>query len=337
MFDFFLYLPFVTVFSVVALIFSISGFRKGLWYALCSLGLTILSALCSIPFAKSLAPSVTRSVLGQVALKIEGEALRAFLLPLLEGFLCGIVSLFLFSLIFLLLFVILKVILNCLKHPKLVLSDTEKKGFRWGGLAIGLVDALLIAFLLILPLYGTLATVVPLASPLMKFAGAEAEAVEPYLSQMENHPLVTFYGNGIGAALHQTLDASSNEIASLEEVIDATATLSDYLRAYEEAEGANKDAVALDLVRYLLDHVVDEPWSYSLFCIAREGAKESDEAAAGILAELFDMSEEDFRKNARPLLERAESALLLKQSLGSLGDQAQDALENGIGALLGRA
>ena len=325
------------VFIPIAVIFLTVDFRKGLWYALCSLGITLLSALCSIPFAKCLAPRVTRAALEQVIPQIEGEALRAFLLPLLEGFLCGIVSLFLFSLIFLLLFIILKVILNCLKHPKLALPAGEEKGLHRAGLAVGVADVLITVFLLTLPLYGTLARLVPLASVLVDLAGEEAEVVEPYLSQVEKHPLVNLYGKGIGAALRSSVDAPEGEVASLEEVVDAVGNLSDYFRAFEEAEGADRDAAALELVRFLLDHVVDEPWSYSLFCIAREGAMQNGEGeTAGILAELFDMSEEEFRENARPLLERAESALLLKQSLGNLEDQAQDALTHGIGALLGR-
>ena len=61
-----LYVPFLVVAAICGTIFCIKGYRQGLWRALISLGITVVSLILSLIFASILGSALSGAVFGLI-------------------------------------------------------------------------------------------------------------------------------------------------------------------------------------------------------------------------------------------------------------------------------
>ena len=158
LFSLLIWLPFLIPALLFGIIFSILGFKRGSIKASISVAITAVSALLSIllarlvagTFAFKLTPFV-HSILGG-----NGETLfeKEHFAALITGCATALGALVLFIPCFMLLLLLLKNLTSLVFARGI--PKAEHVGNKLGGMVIGFVDALLVAFLLLLPLYGTL-------------------------------------------------------------------------------------------------------------------------------------------------------------------------------------
>lgn len=149
--------PFLFLAAVFGTVFCVLGFKRGSIKAAISLGVTALTTLLSIllarVFAGMLASSLTstiRNMLGADTALLEKEHFAA----LVTGCATALGALVLFIPCFMLLLLLFKNLTSLLFTKKI--PAPKHVGNKLGGLAIGLADALVMCFILLLPLYGTL-------------------------------------------------------------------------------------------------------------------------------------------------------------------------------------
>jgi len=151
------WLPFLVLAVTFGIVFGILGFKRGSIKAAISVAVTVLSTFFSILLARllagALASSLTptlRNLLGGDAALLDMEHFAA----LVTGCATAVGALLLFIPFFLLLLLIFKNLTSLVFTKKI--PKAKHVGNKLGGLAIGLVDAFLVAFLMLLPLYGSL-------------------------------------------------------------------------------------------------------------------------------------------------------------------------------------
>lgn len=151
------WLPFLILAVTFGIVFGILGFKRGSIKAAISVVVTVVSTALSILLARLLASSIAgsltpvlRNLLGGDANLLDMEHFAA----LVTGCATAIGALLLFIPVFLLMLLIFKNLTSLVFTKKI--PQAKHIGNKLGGLALGLADALLVAFLLLLPLYGTL-------------------------------------------------------------------------------------------------------------------------------------------------------------------------------------
>ena len=156
-----LWVPFLAVFFISGLIFCISGYKKGLWRALISLGVTVLSAIVSMLLSNAIAKALVPTVVAYVPVDDIFESIplsESVVNDLVHGLVGSVLSLVLFVVLMFVLTFIFKLVANAIKRKSLI---TPQKGYKFGGLGVRFVDAVLYTILLLLPIYGTIQTYVP--------------------------------------------------------------------------------------------------------------------------------------------------------------------------------
>lgn len=151
------WLPFLILAVTFGIVFGILGFKRGSIKAAISVAVTVVSTALSILLARLLASSIAgsltpvlRDLLGGDANLLDMEHFAA----LVTGCATAIGALLLFIPVFLLMLLIFKNLTSLVFTKKI--PQAKHISNKLGGLALGLADALLVAFLLLLPLYGTL-------------------------------------------------------------------------------------------------------------------------------------------------------------------------------------
>ncbi len=156
--SFLIWLPFILLAIGCGAVFTILGYKRGAAKAALSLLVTALTAALSVLLARLFSTSVgsilnvaVRDVLTESGgLLWETESFSALII----GIATALGALMLFPLILLILLVLLKNLTSFVFTQRI--PAPKSAGNRLGGAAIALVDALLVAFLFLLPLYGTL-------------------------------------------------------------------------------------------------------------------------------------------------------------------------------------
>ncbi len=151
--------PFALFALIFGIAFTILGFRRGSIKAGISVAVTVISAALSVLAARLLSGVIVSSLMGMIMPEEGGVAINPLFETehfgaLIQGVSAAVVALVLFIPCFLILLAILKNLTSLVFTAKI--PKPKHVGNKLGGLAIGLVDALLVAFLLLLPIYGTL-------------------------------------------------------------------------------------------------------------------------------------------------------------------------------------
>ena len=306
-----LWLPFGIVAVIAGVIFLNAGYKQGLWRALISTGATVVATLVSMLLAKLLAIPLSGAVLN-ILPDMGGDGQMSA--ELLETFVNGIVgvalSLALFSLLLLIFSIVLKLLSNRIQHEKLAM---DKDAFRWAGMGVRLVDTVLFAVLLALPLYGTIATYVPTAQGVVQMQDAPESVAETYLETISSHPVVQMSGVGPAQCVYTGLSDVQMSEGSVN-IADMAQTVDGVVRRVEkiaQADPAQVQPQVQELVQYLRINVVEKPWCYDLYqevmsfveSSMREGIVEEEQAMVDEFLGLFRMDQEQFKANGTQVLD----------------------------------
>ena len=340
-----LWAPFVIVLVISALIFCIAGYKKGLWRALISLGITVVSAVISFFLSKIVAGIMATGIVATVeGMLPAGNPMIGIVKPLLPSLVQAVLAVAFFAGIFFIVTLIGKIIGNLVKRDAL---QVEHPGLKWGGLGVRVVDAIIYTVLLLLPLYGTLGTYAPTVQTVLSLAGGEETAIiSEYLSAITGHPMVDMSSNSVVGGIYGGLmdssgttnpDGSANDNEN--EVVDAMDKTMVKFEALQNAESPEEmQEACLDLVQHLKENVVEADWSYDLInetttvlkdeiVNSMQGASPEEIKQVETVVGMLDMTKEEFQENGVVMLEFVEYALT-NNVMESLESGDMSALQN---------
>lgn len=307
-----LWIPFGIVVIIVGAIFLTSGYKRGLWRALISTGATVAATLISMLIANLLSKPIANVVLGALPpmTEADGSLTPEIMTNLIKGVVGVVLSLILFSILLFVFSIILKCVTNRIKNEKL---NVDKKSLKWAGLGVRVVDTVLFAMLLLLPLYGTIATYAPAAQTVLQMQDRQDGEVEAYLEAMTAHPVVKMSGNGPAAWVYtglsdMQLGESSVNVADMAQSVNGLITRAEALSV---ASADQLPALVRDLVQYTRENVIEQPWCYDLVQETLEMLEQSlrqdiaqeDQAQVDAFLKLSEMSRDEFKENGIQMLD----------------------------------
>lgn len=308
-----LWTPFVLTALIAGLIYCISGYRRGLWQALVSLGAmvlaTVLSVLASRLVAGWIAPGLVELIPAQGADELSASMLRV----ILSGAVSVALAMLLFGVLMLIFTPILSGICRRLLGKHL---ETEDKGLKWLGMVTGLLTAVVFSLFWLSPIYGTLATAAPMVQTVVEISKTEEEdlaQVNAYVDSMSRHLLVQASGTGPVSAVYDGLSGVSVGGASVS-VVDMSEAAEEMMALMEQLMQADSPEMLAQLGGQMLDtvrsHFVEQDWFYELYRgitqtvrdLAADSRMEDIEYVHRLL-ELADMSREEFKDLCGQLLD----------------------------------
>ncbi len=313
-----LWIPFGIVFLISAILFCRTGYKRGLWRSLISLGATAVSASVSLLLAGLMAQPIAGALIAALEQRRalgESEAFR----PLLVGVVKSLLALIIFSVLLFITAIIAKVLAD--KYLKKYCM-TDRKELRWGGLGVRLIDALLYTQLLLLPLYGTIAAYFPAVNTVMTATAQirEDETAQQMLELVDtaaNHPVTRLSAVSPASLVYRSLSTIRTEHGNLD-ITAAARSVSGTIERIQVLEasfqsGTPDPAMIREFLNYLRNDVVEQEWFYTacmelVDVIAEKGAADGSEEMVRF-SELAAMSREDFVVNAEALLEFGEFAM----------------------------
>lgn len=313
-----LWIPFGIVFLISAILFCRTGYKRGLWRSLISLGATAVSASVSLLLAGLMAQPIAGALIAALKQRRALGELEAFR-PLLAGVVKSLLALIIFSVLLFITAIIAKVLAD--KYLKKYCM-TDRKELRWGGLGVRLIDALLYTQLLLLPLYGTIAAYFPAVNTVMTATAQirEDETAHQMLELVDtaaNHPVTRLSAVSPASLVYRSLSTIRTEHGNLD-ITAAARSVSGTIERIQVLEasfqsGTPDPAMIREFLNYLRNDVVDQEWFYTacmelVGVIAEKGAADGSEEMVRF-SELAAMSREDFVVNAEALLEFGEFAM----------------------------
>lgn len=319
-----LWAPFLLVLLISGLIFCISGYKKGLWRSLISLGVTIVSAAISMLLANVLAKVIAPSVVALVPMEdvVKDIPISPDTVAQIVGGLIGsVISLVLFVILMFVLTLILKLVSNAIKRRALI---TTQKGYKLGGLGVRFVDAVLYTVLLLLPIYGSIQAYAPTVQSLLSFVQTEDNEemadIKEYVEVLASHPVVMMTKPSPIAAVYKGLQSFEvgDAVVNIPEIVETAKTTVSMLEDLSKKDITELGKEDLEIIDHLRDNVVDQDWFYA---VADEGIKalkeqipaDSDDEYMQMLLPLLDMDKDSFKENCTALLDIAE--LLIKHDI----------------------
>ena len=314
-----LYIPFFAVALAAGVSFCIKGYKQGLWRALISLGTTVVCLVLSLFFARLLAMLLAGPAAGLVPDSVYDSVgpFRGLVYSVVQGLFQDVLSIVLFSVVLFVLLIVLKIVGNHIKSEEL---QPESAGHRWGGLGVRLVDALVVALFLLLPLYGTIATYVAPVADAAKIVMKEDNQAMTYLNSVSDNTLVTLYKAGPTAWVQRglsgfTVGDADVDLADMADILEEAADLAERLINAEDEEEA-EEALA-ELSAFLRENLVEEEWFFTMVCEFRQEAIDSleqlaadgdelseyDELMFDQIIPIFDVTQEEFEDNGIALLD----------------------------------
>lgn len=297
--------PFLLVILLCGIRFVILGYKRGAARAGISLGVTALSALIAVILAKLLSSTLVGVVRPIVSDLLRGKMKGNSLELLATGVAQAVCALVLYVPIFLILSIILKIVASVIF--KRILPKPEKTWNRVGGLAVSAVDALVFAFLMLLPIYGTLAVgsyVTDMITDLEVIEKSGEDEGIAYLNAVANHPLAGVAGIPPFSTAYDslmTVSVSGERLCLSGVVRSASDLVSDYAAFSKAINEQEKQRLAVSMLGDLEDLIKD---SELLLTVAGDFAAESLSDVGGMnLAEIYPgFADSTFLKNDLPVL-----------------------------------
>ncbi len=170
-----LWVPFAIAFLVAGIILGISGCKKGVVRAAISLAVTVIAAGLALLGARLLSPLAASPLADKIVslMASEGDVPVELMKAIITGALISVISLLIFALLLL----IFTIVLNLVSR-KIKTAEKTTTPLRLAGLGVALVNAAVFALLFMLPLYGTLATYVPVVDSVYNLVGDGTGAEE---------------------------------------------------------------------------------------------------------------------------------------------------------------
>lgn len=326
-----LWAPVAVIFLVSALIFCISGYKKGLWHGLISLGITVVSAVISFFGSKLVAGMVAPGIVASVEASLPaGDAMVGIVKSLLPSLVQAVLAVAFFAGIFFVITLICKIVGNIVvKKAFSQLLNVEKPAFKWGGLGVRAVDAIVYTILFLLPLYGTIGAYAPTVQTVLGLAGGEETAIiSEYLGVIAKHPMVALTGSSLFGDIYTGLMDTSGPSnqgggtnVNVGEVVDAMDKAMSKFDAMQKAETPEEaKAATVELIKHLKDNVVEADWSYDIIqqtttvlkdeiVNSMQGASAEEVKAVETVVGMLDMSKEEFQENGVVILDFVEFAI----------------------------
>ena len=307
-----LYVPFVLAVMITGVIYCIKGYKQGLYRALISLGVTLLSVGLSLLISRLLSFVLSGFVASLVPQDLFGEmgSLREILVSLLTGLVQSSMAILLFGFFLLIFLIVLKIIWNHIKKDALL---PKNDGMKWGGLGVRLVDTVIVAFLLLVPLYGTLATYVPPIESVIKITEGADSVTAEYLSGISENGMVSLYKGGPSTWIQGGLgNVKVGEVSvNLKDVIDISGTaIEKFSRLSACKDRKELMAAVSDISKFLRDDVVEEEWFYSVMNEAKnaliptlETLGDEEQVIVEQVLKVFDLPQEQFATSGVAILD----------------------------------
>lgn len=278
-----LFVPFFLVLAIFAAVYLTAGYKKDLGRSIVSLLATALATGLSLLLAKLISSALSGTVFAALTSVTDGLDVNSLGAGFVKGALEIVLSFVLFVLFFIITLAVLKSVGKKIKWGALEKLNTGKKGTRLAGMALRGIDAVLVSVMLLLPIYGTIATVAPPAAALLgisarangtdvtmqiseepaepirvQFAAVsvrpaaalagmgEADAVE-IMNTLADHPVLVPYKYGPGSWVYSELSSFSMNGKQVD-IATAAESLEGLLDRFEKCtaaiESENMDATA---------------------------------------------------------------------------------------------
>lgn len=310
--------PFLLVALITGIIFLISGYKKGLWRALISLGATLVSTALSLLLANLFSASVAGLITTLIPADFFEEigVLAELAFSFVKGVVSSVLSLVLFSFLLFIFLIISKLVTNRIKKQELA---TEKKSMKWAGLGVRLVDTVLVTLLLLMPVYGLIATYVSPATAIIHMVDPTAAASTEILQAVGNHPIVEVYKVGPAAWVNQGLSSFQVEGTTVDpaKITSTVENVTKRVAKIASSEDIEQQLrLSSELMEYLDNNVIRERWCYELI----DGAKnmvdeylpllsEEEKREIAPLLSLLDLSYDEYVVNTSEILDFAQFTL----------------------------
>ncbi len=210
-----MWLPFIVVFLISGIVFCITGYKRGLWRGLVSLGVTLVSVLLSLLFVRLLNRPIAKLavwIMEKVGVA-DGDGMW---LSAAEVGVQGLFVLLGFSFFMLVFSIVGKSLAD--KYLKKYMM-TEQTGMRWGGLGVRFVDAFVFTIMLLLPLYGSVATLAPAVDSLLSLSSymekLDAESDMDNGDVAANNKGILLVSNSVGIDVN---DMPTNQTAAEDDI-----------------------------------------------------------------------------------------------------------------------
>ncbi len=150
--------PFLLLALIFGIVFSLKGYKRGSALAGISIGITVISCILSILIARLIAVGVAGNFAPMLSKLLETSGLKGGadeIAKLATSVASAFASLVIYIPVFIILASVLKPVSSFLF--KKIIPKPKHVANKIGGISISIIDALLLAILVTLPLYGTLA------------------------------------------------------------------------------------------------------------------------------------------------------------------------------------
>lgn len=292
-----LWLPFCIALIAAGVPFCLKGYKRGLWRSLVSLGVTAVSAILSICLGSLLAIPLSGPLSGLVFDLLDkpfafGGILQPFAQTASKSIARVLLSLVFFFLFFLAITTVAKRLTDRIKSKPLD-KKAQTTGMKWGGLGVRVLDTVLFALFLTLPLYGTLASYMPAAEEIIALSheelpaerglflpdsytdrmlellvGTEKESTEKTVSRIADHPLSKLYSVPPLSTAYNGMSYVSygDGVLNLTQGVRAATEFTERYRALLSSPADQYQESLAQFSAYLQEDVIDKDWFY-VFCI----------------------------------------------------------------------
>ena len=255
-----LYAPFLVLLAVLGVKFITAGYKKGMLRSLISLAATAAALMISIVVVRYCNSFLSQRVLSWKSLASFGDmgALAQLIKAGAESILKVVLTFAMFGIVLDICFTVLKWLAKLFTLGR-VSSQQPLKGLaRLLGMGVGAVDALLAAFILLLPLYGILAFAAPPVARVAKDAQV--------LQTVQQHPMVSLYSGKGANAIYERLDVFTigGESADTEAFSAAVEKVVGYVEALRSPEEENSGKLAQELADYLQENITEGDLSHGM-------------------------------------------------------------------------
>ena len=310
-----LFVPFILVSLPIGIGYMKKGYKDGPVRSLISLAATVLSVIVAILISKLTSWGISMALIKLLPADLFSSLgfLASFVELLARGIIQVALSFVLFVLFFIICLIISKNLVKLIKVEKIEEKLAEKKGMNFLGLGIRFVDTLLVAFLVLIPLYGTLAFASPTVSKFYSMAVKEPTKAGEYIECVAEHPIVMANRIGPGAWVVNSLSSFGVEEANinLAEVAETCETLLSKYTKIVESSSDEKIAACNEMNSFLRETIIEKPWCYDVLkVLGNEGKayleKLPDSYEKSRITEytvFLDISREDFKDNSIALID----------------------------------
>lgn len=312
-----LWIPFALTVFITGLIHCISGYRQGIWRALVRLGCVVVATVVSILLARLIAMLAAPSAAESLAPLLEGgDLLGGMLASLVTGIVSMVASIVIFGILMLIFPGVLNLICVKIWGEKLKIED---KKLKLAGLAVGLVSAIVFSLFWLAPVYGTVATAMPVAKLLVDMEPSEqTQEIRQYVDAVDSNLLVqtakvapvAWVGDNVAAL---ELDGAALPLREMADCISRGVKIVNAIEAASDSEDQTQVMGLYGQMVDLLREVTEKNWFYAILeGVVETGALEEEmgDSDFAMLLPLLDGTKDEVKGSINAVLDIADLVLV---------------------------